>query len=245
VPVISNHKEVFGKYLDKVKTIDGAGGSRPAAVVRMFKRWGEFYRSFAKERYVIFSRGGGDWAKLKPSTIARRRNVKKPKARVRSAIKQEKAALGRIAAIKAKLAKRSSDKHKAALSKAYASHEKKVKARTKAQAKLAEGIASIAILIDTATMIAGTNPVLDTSKGGLEKDIPGGIRVGYGGPAPHPGGGKGAKTIADIASYHHEGNAHLPQRRVIVDVPKGSECEELMRHEGETMLAALYKESAG
>jgi hypothetical protein len=240
VPVISNHKEVFGKYLDAVKSIDGTGGSRPASVVRMFKRWGEYYRSFAKERYVIFSRGGGDWAKLKPSTIARRRNTKKPRAKLRSAVKQEKASLDRIKKIKAGLGRKPSVKGSERLQKAYASHEAKHKARVKAQQKLEAGIASIAILIDTATMIAGVNPVLDTGKGALEKDIPGGIRVGYGGPAPHPGGGKGPKTIADIASYHHEGNAHLPKRQVIVDVPTGSECEELMRKDGELMLAAVY-----
>ncbi|HOM61924.1 MAG TPA: hypothetical protein PLP49_10895 [Anaerohalosphaeraceae bacterium] len=41
-----------------------------------WKKWGLYYRSEMKERFDIYSKGGGDWAPLKPSTIYRRRHGK-------------------------------------------------------------------------------------------------------------------------------------------------------------------------
>ena len=54
-------------------------------VVRRFKgdiprdlktQWAGLYSTFAKRRFKKFSRGGGDWAPLRPSTIAGRRKGK-------------------------------------------------------------------------------------------------------------------------------------------------------------------------
>lgn len=38
--------------------------------------WKQIYRSFIRQRFVSFSRGGGDWPPLKPSTLAKRRKGK-------------------------------------------------------------------------------------------------------------------------------------------------------------------------
>ena len=46
------------------------GGS---PISNAIKQWAVRYRSFIQERFVLFSRGGGDWAPLKPATIKRRR----------------------------------------------------------------------------------------------------------------------------------------------------------------------------
>lgn len=39
----------------------------------IFKQWAFAYRVFARRRFNVFSRGGGDWPPLKKSTIAGRR----------------------------------------------------------------------------------------------------------------------------------------------------------------------------
>jgi hypothetical protein len=44
--------------------------------MKTLKQWGARYRGFAMKRFDIFSKGGGDWAPLKPATIARRRKGK-------------------------------------------------------------------------------------------------------------------------------------------------------------------------
>ena len=38
-----------------------------------FKQWGVRLRSYLQERFAVYSRGGGNWPPLKPSTIKRRR----------------------------------------------------------------------------------------------------------------------------------------------------------------------------
>ena len=89
-------------------------------------------------------------------------------------------------------------------------------------------------------MYAGGNLLEDIAIARAERDLRSLVDR-----APHIAHRRTGETIADIASYHHEGNAHLPKRQVIVDVPTGSECEDLMRKEGELMVAAVYKEAAG
>ena len=53
------------KYVQLIKP-----SSRPMRV--MLKQWAARYRGFTRQRYVVFSRGGGDWKPLQPSTIARK-----------------------------------------------------------------------------------------------------------------------------------------------------------------------------
>jgi len=65
----------FKRLLDKDLRVGGQqyGGS---PVNNAFKQWGVRIRSFLQERFAIYSRGGGNWAPLKPSTISRRRKGK-------------------------------------------------------------------------------------------------------------------------------------------------------------------------
>ncbi len=71
------------------------------------------------------------------------------------------------------------------------------------------------ILRDTSTMFGALDTLFSGQPGALEKKIPFGIRVGFGGPGRHKSGGKA--TIADIARFHQEGVGRLPQRLIIVD----------------------------
>lgn len=55
-----------------------ANGSGPIST--MLKRWAVRYRSFAQQRFDIFSKGGGDWKKLSKYTLDRRRKGNKSNA---------------------------------------------------------------------------------------------------------------------------------------------------------------------
>jgi len=67
-----------------------------------------------------------------------------------------------------------------------------------------------AILRDTGTLL---NALTVNAPGNLLKRIPYGVRVGFGGPARHPGG---KATIRDIAAFHNIGKG-VPKRRIIVE----------------------------
>lgn len=71
---------------------------------------------------------------------------------------------------------------------------------------------SSSILIDTGTLFAVLSPA--PSSAWLEQDRSNGFRFGYGGPTKAPGANA---TLADIASFHHEGAGHLPARKIIVE----------------------------
>lgn len=72
---------------------------------------------------------------------------------------------------------------------------------------------SVAILRDTGTMFNALTPVFASKPGAIQKDIPFGVRVGYGGPARHP---KGKASIHDIARFHQTGAGPLVKREIIV-----------------------------
>lgn len=49
-------------------------GSGQGPVRKAIRQWGFRYRSFIQERFIDFSRGGGNWPPLSPATIRGRRN---------------------------------------------------------------------------------------------------------------------------------------------------------------------------
>lgn len=51
----------------------GLSNGKSQAIVKTLKQWKVRYLSFAQRRFDIFSKGGGDWPPLAPSTIARRK----------------------------------------------------------------------------------------------------------------------------------------------------------------------------
>ena len=72
------------------------------------------------------------------------------------------------------------------------------------------------------SMFKALAPAFSNRPGQFEKGVINGIRVGFGGPARHP---DGPATIADIATFHHEGAGHLPTRRVIDDIDTQTQAE--------------------
>ena len=70
------------------------------------------------------------------------------------------------------------------------------------------------ILVDTGTLRTALSPGMKGIPGQLNKAIPWGQRVGYGGPTSHP---KAKYTIAMLAHMHNTGAGTLPKREIIVD----------------------------
>jgi hypothetical protein len=62
-------------------------------------------------------------------------------------------------------------------------------------------------------MFKALSPQFLHKPGQLEKTVPYGVRVGYGGPGRHP---KAKATVFDIARMHDQGLGNVPQRQIIV-----------------------------
>ena len=78
------------------RAISGGGGRGAGAVAGavggdgepmrwVFRQWGARYLTFARQRFVRYSRGGGDWKPLAPSTLKQRRGAKRRRTRSRRA----------------------------------------------------------------------------------------------------------------------------------------------------------------
>jgi len=148
------------------------------------KLWGVRFRSFIQERFDLFSKGGGDWDDLAPSTIKQRR-------------KGRKSSVFKLREIYRADPRKKDDQ-------AYS------------------GGGKPRILRNLGLLFGALAPIFAGAPGALQQFIDFGIRVGYGGPQRHGlGYTKSIATIADIASFHQEGNPpKLPQRKIIVKPPQ-------------------------
>ena len=100
------------------------------------------------------------------------------------------------------------------------------------------GGTNAAILRDTGTLFMAMTPTFGRP-GGIQKDVPFGVTVGYGGPSKHP---KGAASIADIAHFHQSGAGNLPARPIIVE--PDARVQEQMAGDMERGIGRLVKETA-
>lgn len=77
----------------------------------------------------------------------------------------------------------------------------------------AKGTRSFGILRDTGTLFNALTPVFSAKPGQLQKDIPFGVRVGYGGASRHP---TAKASVHDLAVFHQTGAGVLQKREIIV-----------------------------
>ena len=218
--MIQAHVKVkFAGMVQAAEVIEnGIHGTSENNPIRMaFKQWAVRYRVFVQRRFDLYSRGGGDWAPLKTSTIKGRKKGSSKNAALVAAIRKNQQRVAKIKSAKSsKLRPQDkSAKIKNLGAKIYKARKEMAAAKasgSKPQRKRS-GQGGVLILRDTGLLFAALNPTLNTD-GGTEEHVPGGIIVGYGGPARH---GNGVATIADIASYHDQGAGHLPQRQIIVE----------------------------
>lgn len=115
----------------------------------MFRQWGVRYLAFTRRRFVAYSRGGGDWKPLAPSTILARRakgggTRSAQRAKLRRQRKRSRDA-GRIAAITARI-------------------------------QAVESGAGVSILRDTGTLLAALSP---GAPGNLFRFVSRGVVVGF------------------------------------------------------------------
>lgn len=237
------------KILDELRPFaGGAGGAGGQAQIieMMFEQWAAKYERFVRRRFSAASRGDGTWAPLKLSTILGRKYkgrklTRALKARIgaqekpikslynktfRRKKKEFMARFGGGAPAKGLAKSKWSAKQKRAesLARAHATAAVRRFGGTVATRRMTAlvGIGETAILLDTGTLFAALNLNMP---GNIKRRIEGGLEVGIGGPAMHPGGGA---SIADIAVFHHTGDtAHnLPARPIIV--PPDAETIEQM-----------------
>jgi hypothetical protein len=74
-----------------------------------------------------------------------------------------------------------------------------------------KGAASI--LFDTGTLFKALHPTFIRKPGQLEKHMPFGVRVGFGGPGGHP---NAPMTVSELARIHDQGLGFMPERRMII-----------------------------
>lgn len=171
-------------------------------VQRALFQWAVRYRSFIQRRFNTYARGGGDWAPLSPLTIARRRKGKSARSKRMAKGDFRSAADRRISSVKIKHRKSG---------KSYLAIKRRKPIKKKPQTVSAT---SVAILRDTSSLFNALAPVITAPAGSVNKIIPGGIEVGYGGASQHNSNGI---TIAELAYWHQTGAGNLPVRQIIVD----------------------------
>ena len=229
--------ETFGQ---RVRAgLENPGSAGP--IREAFEQWAAVYMAEQSARFA--AQGNGDWAPLKPSTIARRRQGVKirrelgvqarlsglsgpTRKRVQYFINAEAMAL------RAKWGARAGEKGMSP-AEAHANRIKRNRATALARAHVFQELrAGGAFVVRRATILSGATVAIlrDTGQlfaaltgghaGHVETQVPFGISVGIGGGAEHANqNAGGALTIGRLAAIHQEGNPghKLPARRILVD----------------------------
>jgi hypothetical protein len=103
----------------------------------------------------------------------------------------------------------------------------------KARTTTRGGAVRVLILRDTGVLLNALTIGMD---GNRFERISGGVRVGFGGPARHPGG---RATIADIAAFHNQGKGRVPKRQIIVE--PDSTVDDAIKREFTTAFKAMER----
>lgn len=177
------------------------------------KQWASRWMTYIRRRFDRNSKGGGDWAPLKQSTIDRRRYSKGGRigpARRSAAQGYSEASRARIAAQRAMNAATTPKERKAARAAFVRAGKKLSSAKAKRDRVKAAG-ESAAILRDTGTLFRATS---EGAPGNLF--APSGVkgfRAGFM-PTKHP---SGKPTLSQIAAWHNKGApGKYPARPILV-----------------------------
>jgi hypothetical protein len=214
------------------------------------------YAAFAQRRFDIFSRGGGDWQPLAPSTIYRR-----ARATVERAKKEADANLAR--GYSERIEKENGVKYKVRRvfgSKQHARAMARAENRVKQFFRKAYGYApshgqgalqratqipahgSVSILRDTGTLFRALsvgNPANVMRKRGAT------FEYGIGGPEMHP---DSKLSVGRIAAYHQAGGTipnRPPQRKILVTPPTSDQVWSEFDKAAKIFLQRVWNESRG
>lgn len=94
------------------------------------------------------------------------------------------------------------------------------------------------ILRDTNTLFMAVQPAFVNQPGAIQKNINGGIEVGYGGTAKHP---RANMSIVKLADIHQKGKGNNPSRVIIV--PPSERVRTQMVNDMEIGLDRLAKQT--
>lgn len=218
-----------------------------------FERFGTrvlaMYAGYVQRRFNIYSRGGGDWKPLAPSTIYRRARATVDRAR-----KEADANLRRGVDSKGKPF--GPAEHDAALKRARGrahrflnrvmgvpgSATRGIRIGPKTIAKGTVGSGQVSILRDTGTLF---NALSINGPANIMRKRGPVFEFGIGGAMQHPSGGA---TIGRIASYHQNGGAipnRPPQRQILVVPPSNDRVWEEWDRAAGMLIKELWNSSRG
>lgn len=216
-------------FSSEVRRAVRRGATPDTPIGRALLSWSTIYRAFARERFDAYSRGGGNWPPLADSTIRSRLYRKHRAADKRRREKQLAAHYEREHKFKQRTANAQGSKAGREWSRKEAQkfneHEKSAKRRNRLRqgARRSKRFVNaiqpgrFSILRDTGRLFNALNASATAADGAITVGIPGGVRVGIGGPARH---GQDNATIGEIAHYHQRGGVNLPARPIIVPPPQ-------------------------
>jgi hypothetical protein len=206
------------------------------------------YSSYIMRRFDRYSRGGGDWKPLAPSTIYRRahKTVDRAKSEAdanlrRGHVKGKPFGAAEHDAMVEKARKRAHS----FLSRIFGFTAKDTRGIRIGPAKIAQGQigdGQISILRDTGTLFRA---LAINGPGNIMRKRGPVFEFGIGGPMTHP---DGKATIGQIASYHQNGGAvpnRPPQREMLVVPPASEDVWNQFDRAAQRLVAQLWQQSRG
>ena len=213
------------------------------------KRVLAMYSGYVMRRFDIFSRGGGDWKPLAPSTIYRRAH-----ATVERAKKEADASLRRGHDAKGKpfggaehdaAIKRSRARAHQFLNRVLGLPAQSTRGIRIGPAKIPHGLntaGTVSILRDTGTLF---NALTINNPANIQRKRGPVFEFGIGGSMTHP---NGKATVGRIASYHQNGGAipnRPPQRRILVSPPTSDTIWAEWDRAAQRLVSDLWNASRG
>ena len=190
------------------------------------KRVLAMYSGYVQRRFDIFSRGGGDWKPLAPSTIYRRahRTVERAKAEGEANLRRGRDAKGKPygGAEHDAAMKRARGRAHQFLNRVLGTPSSATRGIKIGPAKIPVGTntgGTVSILRDTGTLF---NALSINNPANIQRKRGPVFEFGIGGSMAHP---NGKATVGRIASYHQNGGTmpnRPPQRKILV-VPASSD----------------------
>lgn len=231
------------------KALQQAFSGNSESFDRFGKRVLAMYASYIQRRFNTFSRGGGDWKPLAPSTIYRR-----ARATVERARKEADSNLRRGVDTKGKSF--GPAEHEAAIKRAHGrAHRflnrvlgvphgatRGIRIGPATIAKGAVGSGQVSILRDTGTLFNALS--INGPANVMRKRGPV-FEFGIGGNMQHPSGGV---TVGRIAAYHQNGGAipnRPPQRKILVVPPSSDTVWSEWDRAASMLIKELWNSSKG
>lgn len=231
------------------KALQQAFSGNTPAFDQFSKRVLAMYSGYVMRRFDVYSRGGGDWKPLAPSTIYRRahKTVERAKQEADANLRRGHDSKGKPyggaehdAAIK-----RARGRAHQFLNRVLGLPAKQTRGIRIGPSKIPKGLntgGSVSILRDTGTLF---NALSISSPANIMRRKGPVFEFGIGGNMTHP---KGNLTLGRLASYHQNGGAipnRPPQRRILVSPPTSDQVWREWDRAASKLVSDLWNASRG